>query len=42
MKIDIDYEFFDLLGEVVCFITEDKPRAVKKFKIDLMFAKEKI
>ena len=41
MKIDIDDEFFDLLGEIVRFIAKDKPTAARKFKKDLILAIKK-
>ena len=41
MKIDLDDEFFDLLGEIVRFIARDKPLAARKFKKDLISAVRK-
>ncbi|QBN18895.1 type II toxin-antitoxin system RelE/ParE family toxin [Flavobacterium nackdongense] len=41
MKIDIDDEFFDLLGDIVRFIAKDKPLAARKFKKDLISAVRK-
>lgn len=41
MKIDLDDEFFDLLGEIVRFIAKDKPLAARKFKKDLISAVRK-
>ena len=38
MRIDLDDEFFDLLGEIVRFIAKDKPLAARKFKKDLIAA----
>ena len=38
MKIDIDDEFFDLLGEIIHFIAKDKPSAARKFKKDLILS----
>ncbi len=38
MRIDLDDEFFDLLGEIVRFIAKDKPLAARKLKKDLISA----
>lgn len=38
MRIDLNDEFFDLLGEIVRFIAKDKPLAARKFKKDLIAA----
>ncbi|MFK7032972.1 hypothetical protein [Flavobacterium oreochromis] len=36
MKIEISFEFYELLNEQVAYIAKDKPQAARKFKIDLI------
>jgi hypothetical protein len=36
MRIDLNDEFFDLLGEIVRFIAKDKPLAARIFKKDII------
>lgn len=36
MKIEISFEFYELLNEQVAYIAKDKPQAARKFKTDLI------